>query len=182
MKKKTIAMIALCCLFAFDAHAAMQAIEQNIPDARMVGKGRMRVMLWNVYDATLFAPNGQWQGNAPYALKLDYLRHLKGPLIAKRSIEEMEKQGFADKKKLAEWQQKMTAIFPNVQDGDSIIGLRDDSGFTDFYFNDRLIGSIEDPDFTRQFFAIWLDQKTSEPAFRRQLLGEIAQQQESRTP
>ncbi len=36
-------------------------LHQYIPDASLVGTARMRVLLWDVYDARLFAPSGEWQ-------------------------------------------------------------------------------------------------------------------------
>lgn len=172
MKKRLIIMLIFGLFLPVASLAAMPNIEKNIPNAKKVGTARMQVMFWDVYDITLLAPDGKWQKDGSFALKIDYLRRLKGPLIAKRSIEEMQKQGFDNNTKLNEWLEKMTAIFPNVEAGDTITGLRDANGSSHFYLGDRSIGQIDDPDFTEQFFGIWLNEKTSEPALRRQLLGQ----------
>ncbi len=54
-----------------------QLLEAYVPGAALVGSARMRVMFWDVYDANLFAPAGEWQPGQPFALSLDYLRTLR---------------------------------------------------------------------------------------------------------
>jgi hypothetical protein len=99
------------------------------------------------------------------------MRDLKGRDIAERTITEIRDQGFADEAKLSDWLARLTALFPDVGDGDSLTAIRDVAGRTLFYGGSRPIGAIDDPAFGRRFFDTWLGEKTSEPKLRRKLLG-----------
>jgi glycoside/pentoside/hexuronide:cation symporter, GPH family len=57
----------------------------------------------------------------------------------------------ADGETLQDWGQQLQKIFPDVQDGDRIIGLHLPGGAR-FFFNDRPIGEIASPAFARAFF------------------------------
>ena len=165
-------LLGLICLIHFSGTSASPTfIQSNLPLAKEIGSARMTYLFWDVYDATLYAPNGIWHEDQPYALSLTYLRDLEGEAIAKRSIEEIREQGFEDNEKLHQWQELMVSLFPNVSDQSNITGIRSQQGFTHFYHNGELIGSIEDPLFTIHFFNIWLGEKTSEPKLRKALLG-----------
>ena len=145
-----------------------------IPDLEtmeLVGKARMKVLFWNVYDAQLYAPGGRWSGDGSYALSLTYLRDLYGEKIAERSIQEMRKQGFSDESTLERWFELLASIIPDVSDQNTIVGVADAQANTRFYLDGELIGEIREPDFTRAFFSIWLGERTSEPELRDQLLG-----------
>jgi len=170
MRKTLQIACAVLCL----AYAPAQAGEEilaAVPQAQEVGQARMTYMLWDVYDVALYAPNGQWQPDQPYALELSYLRSLDGDKIADRSVEEIRKQGFSDEVKLATWHTQMRDIFPDVKEGTILTGVFESNGDTVFYNGKTAIGRIEDPDFGKAFFGIWLDEKTSEPDLRRALLA-----------
>ena len=150
---------------------ALAIVENYIPNAESVGKGRLTVMFWDVYDASLYAPNGEWNQERPFALQLDYLRDIEGGDIANRSAEEIRKLGFTDEVRLAAWYSEMRAIFPDVKNGSTLTGVYVPPSATKFYDGNTHIGTVNDPEFARWFFAIWLDEKTSEPKLREQLLG-----------
>lgn len=170
--KVTLILSAALWLMPGFAAASSPALEKYIPDAKLVGQGRLTYMVWQVYDAALFAPAGAWAADKPYALKLSYLRPLKGKKIADRSAEEMRKQGFTDEVKLATWHGQMREIFPDVDENTALTGIYTASGETVFYKNDQRIGAIKDPDFGKTFFNIWLSPKTSEPGLRAELLSQ----------
>lgn len=130
------------------------------------GNGKFRRFGFLVYEATLWA--GDDPQRPPLALRLDYKRTLAGAAIADASVKEMRALG-ADEAALKRWGEQMTRIFPNVKEGDSIIGQYE-PGVARFYFNGRLVGEVADSDFARWFFGIWLDAKTSAPELRAALL------------
>lgn len=168
-------LIAAACLaLCIPAGAAAQDIPPYVtayvPDAEIVGKGRLSVLIWDAYDATLYAPGGEWEHGRPFALRLDYLVDLKGADISERSKEEMQEQNAADMQQLAAWRARMDNIFPDVEQGDSITGIATDEGVSIFYHNSDEIGRVSDPAFTRAFFNIWLSERTSEPELRADLL------------
>ena len=64
----------------------------------------------------------------------------------------------------------LSKIFPDVVEGDEIIGVSDPSEGARFFLNDLLIGTITDQNLSRRFFDIWLSEKTSEPEIRKLLM------------
>ena len=139
-----------------------------------MGSGRFSVLFWDVYDATLFAPEGKWQANSPYALSLTYLRDFDGEDIASRSVKEMRRQSGVSRADLDRWLPLMRDLFPDVTSGDTLTGVYLDNGSARFYLNGSLLGDIEAPGFASRFFAIWLGEQTSEPEFRNKLLAGVA--------
>ncbi len=146
-------------------------VNHIIPDAEIVGEGRLTLLFWDVYDATLYAPEGTWNSKKPFALTLSYLRDLEGSDIAERSVEEIQKQGFNDETKLSKWHQEMQDIFPDVRHGTELTGVHIPGRATHFFEDGKKIGTITDPEFGQYFFDIWLGEKTSEPGLRKQLIG-----------
>lgn len=167
-------VVRIACLLAIigvtPAYAGDQ-MEQYVPQAEKVGHGRLTVMFWDVYDASLYAPQGQWNKSKPFALQLSYLRDIPGKKIADRSVEEMRTQGFRDEVKLADWHAQMVNIFPDVNENTSITGVYTSAGETVFFNGTQEIGRIADPGFGKYFFDIWLGEKTSAPDLRHKLLG-----------
>ena len=167
---KVMAFIILLSSHIGAAHA--NTIDNLVSNPVKVGEtSRMTYLFWDVYDATLYAPNGNYSADSPFVLKLAYLRDLEGEDIAQRSVEEMRKQGFTDEKKLALWIANMKRIFPNVNNGTQLLGVRNKAGESVFYSENKLLGKITDPSFTKHFFDIWLSDKTSEPEMRKELLA-----------
>jgi len=166
-------IIALLIIISFGAKAATAAgISEWVPQAKLVGQARMTYLFWHVYDAKLFAVDGKWQASAPFALELSYLRDLDGEAIAKRSVEEIRKQGFSDEAVLARWYQQLSAILPNVKKGTRLTGVVDQNRHTRFYLDGQPLAVVNEPLFSTWFFNIWLSEATSEPKLRAQLLGE----------
>ena len=146
-------------------------IKSAVPNAEKVGQGRLTYMFWDVYDAALYAPNGVWKADKPFALQLSYLREIDGEKIADRSLQEMREQGFTDEGKLERWHKEMKKIFPDVDEGIVLTGVFTNKGETVFYMDSTEIGRIEDPEFGPSFFNIWLSEKTNSPKLREKLLG-----------
>jgi hypothetical protein len=168
-------IVRIACLLAIIGVTpayALDQIGQYVPQAEKVGHGRLSVMFWDVYDASLYAPNGKWDKSAPFALQLFYLRDIPGKKIADRSIEEIRNQGFQDEVRLADWHAQMIRIFPDVDKNTSLTGIYTDTGGTIFLSGSKEIGRINDPVFGKYFFDIWLSEKTSAPDLRQKLLGQ----------
>jgi hypothetical protein len=164
--------ILLCLILFMPTFASAEGVVANyVESPKAVGTARLSVLFWDVYDATLYAPKGEYAKGESFALKLNYLMEFKGDEIAERSVEEMRKQGFADEMKLAAWYSQMKAIFPNVTKGSVITGIYQPNKPTPFYAGSTKLGVIQDPEFGRHFFDIWLSEKSSEPEMRRTLLG-----------
>lgn len=142
-----------------------------VPNAKLVGEGRLRMLGFKIFDAALYAPAGTYSRTRPFALKLTYLRNFKGKRIAERSADEMKRMGVRDNARLVSWTRQMTAIFPDVSAGSSITGVRDARGRAVFFRGGRKLGTISDAGFADRFFAIWLGPGTNDPALRARLIG-----------
>ncbi|WAC48142.1 chalcone isomerase family protein [Asticcacaulis sp. SL142] len=162
--------IASClAVSAFAAQAETPDILKHVPSAQKVGAGRFSHLGFDIFDATLYAPQSRYNASGPFALKLEYLRNIKGKSITDNSVKEIQKQGVSADK-LNRWREQMAAIFPDVSKGASITGIRDASGHALFYSGGRLLGTIRDAEFSRAFFNIWLGPKAPQ-TLRDKLLG-----------
>lgn len=169
---------AALCLFSTTAcadNATPAFILETVPNASLCGSGTMRVMLWDIYDATLYAePESCGDLNKSHALSLTYRRGFEGSSIAERSAKEIRNitdAGTVSKTTLSAWKDAMLGIFPNVKKGDTITGIYIPEKETIFVYNDDTIGTIKDPAFGKPFFSIWLAEDTSAPKLRHNLLN-----------
>ena len=145
-----------------------------MPQSLALGEGRLRYLLWDVYDATLWALAGfrgvQYAEQA-FALELRYLRSLSSAALVDASMQEMRRLGSLDASKEAAWTAAMQSAFADVQEGDRITGVHRPGAGAQFYFNGRLRASVNDAAFARAFFGIWLSPSTREPRLRNALLA-----------
>ncbi len=157
--------------------AAPAEISQAWPSARLVGQGPFRYFGFKVYDARLWmsadGDPARWM-QQPLALELRYARSLDGLAIAERSLVEMRRQGAVAEADATRWLAAMRAAFPNVVDGDRLVGLSDGRGQVRFLHNGRPTATLDDPEFARRFFGIWLLPTTSATSLREALLGPAA--------
>ena len=164
--------ILLASLLVSPLLLANQTIaDKYIPDAELVGKARLKVVFWNVFDAKLYAQNGEYNSEQPFALSLSYLREIRGYEIVAKSVSEMRAQKAFSTEELDDWKNQLSGIIPNVDSETTITGIRNTEGATLFYKNGEIIGQIDDTRFTQGFFNIWLGENTSETGLRSQLLG-----------
>ncbi|MDX1490990.1 MAG: chalcone isomerase family protein [Pseudohongiellaceae bacterium] len=174
---KSHLMLAIGALFSCWATLALAKLEPEVsglvPQAQIVGTARLKYFLWNVYDAKLYTSSGQWRSGEPFALELTYLRDLNGDAIAKRSVEEIQKQGFTDEAVLSNWYRRLIEIIPDVKKGTRLTGVVDANSRTHFFRDGEKVAHLDDPLFSKWFFNIWLGDSTSEPKLRQQLLGLI---------
>lgn len=148
-----------------------QAQASLLPDARKVGEGTLSFAFWDIYSASLYAPEGKLSPSKPFVLSIRYMRQISAKDIVEQSVEQMRRQGFSNEQALSRWQQEMSAIFPDVDDGVVLSAVFIPGKETVFYKHDTPIGRIKDADFTYWFSNIWLGDNTSEPNLRSKLLG-----------
>lgn len=165
-----------CFLFVFltsPAQAAIlfPALKKEIPQAQEVGKTSFAFLFLDIYDIALYAPQGTWRADQPYALSLRYHLAIDAPDIVDRSIEEMRRQN-PQLDKLDIWHKELAAFFPNVEDGTVLAALNIPGKETIFYKDSLQIGVIKDPDFGPAYLGIWLAENTSQPAMRAALFGQ----------
>lgn len=156
---------------------APESLPQSVQDAvpqdklQLLGYGRFRKLLWDVFDASLWVPGEHWDMDKPFALELRYARDIEGEDIVDSTRDQLKHVGFDDPGLVNPWLERLKGIFPDVKEGDSLVGLHLPEAETRFYFNGQFIGAVADPTFGPAFFAIWLDQKSSEQDLRNALLG-----------
>ena len=138
---------------------------------RLVGEARFRLFFFDIYHAELLAPDGRYDGAAPYALRLSYMRDVSSKTIVETSIDEMRRQGSAGDTKLAEWADWIRQHFPDMQKGDEAMMVALTNGGMALYHNQLKLGQTVDPAFTEAFFAIWLSDNALKPDLSRQLRG-----------
>lgn len=154
------------------AHAQKPAWEVFLPQASEVGAGQFRWWGFLVYDATLWAPSGQYQPGGPFALSMRYARDVSRQDIVQASIDQMRDLGFAVERH-PEWTQKLNQVMESVKSGDTLTGVYMPGQGAVFFYNDQLTGQVDER-LANAFFAIWLNPKTSQPKLRLALLGEQA--------
>ena len=169
LRRALSAGLAAACLWStLAAHASPLP---HLTGYTAVGSGTLRFFGLRIYDATLWSPRGVWASGQPFALELRYARSFEGAAIARRSIEEIRAQRSVPDATLARWEQQMRAIFPDVREGDRLIGVRQPGQGAVFYQDARRLGRIDDEAFADAFFDIWLHPATRDPGLRARLLG-----------
>lgn len=162
---------------AGEAAAPPAALAQALPEARLHGQGQLRFFGLQVYEARLwtgpgFAP-AEFQAH-PLALELHYQRGFAGSAIARRSVQEIERQGALPPAQARRWQDALAAVLPDVQPGDRLTGLYQPGLGMRLWRGAQALGAIDDAELARRFFGIWLSPQTSEPGLREALLGQAS--------
>ena len=171
-KGKLLVLMALLYLVSVPLRAQLSVAQHYLDNPQLVGEARLKVMLWNVFDASLYTQTGTYDANAPFSLSLRYLRRLDGDKIVDKSMEQIrENVNGNDTDRLASWEKQLQQIIPDVTKGSTITGVRTREAHTRFYFGDKYIGQIQDAAFTKAFFDIWLGENTSQPKLRKGLIG-----------
>lgn len=144
---------------------------------RELGRHRFRFWGFDVYEAVVRVGPGfepmTWE-RYPLALGLTYARDFRGADIARRSIEEIERQGSLREATRQRWLAQLMAVLPDVRAGDTVYGTyRPDQGVQFWRQREswQSLGDVADAELARRFMGIWLSPQTSEPAMRQALLG-----------
>ena len=138
---------------------------------QLVGEARFRLFFFDIYQAALLTPDGRYDGAAPYALRLSYMRDVSSQTIVDTSLDEMRRQASGNESKLAEWADWMGQHFPDMKNGDEAVMIALTNGGMALYHNQVKLGQMDDPAFTDAFFAIWLSDNALKPDLSRQLRG-----------
>lgn len=145
---------------------------KNMP--HLQGQYSFRFFGLAIYQAQLWVDGSinpsQYQ-QSPLALQLLYERSLYGKEIAKRSLEEIKRQGDVSNEQAQQWLDQMNMIFPNVKANDHITGIYQPGQNAVFFLNQKFLGQFNDKELSKRFFGIWLSPQTSEPKMRMHLLG-----------
>jgi hypothetical protein len=154
------------------AQALPDAVRQSETTWRQWGSGEMSWLGFPIYRATLWvagAPTTTPAAGATSALQLDYLRDIPRERLVQTSVDEMRRLG-ASEAQLQRWEPELRRVFPEVKEGDSIVGVHYPGRGAAFYHRGRATGEVVDAEFARLFFGIWLDPRSRSPSLRAALL------------
>jgi len=167
----------ICALIFLLNVCPAQANDRNwqteMPQAKLVGQGELHWFGLSIYSATLWSEHIPFDEHAPFALELTYHRHISSERFVNTSLEEIKRLSGStfSADKLREWEVLMSRAFPDVNDGDQLIGIFIPNQGCRFYDRNGLRSDIRDPDFAKAFFAIWLDPRSKDSELRNHLLG-----------
>jgi len=173
-------MVAMLCLCTSPGEAAVNALPASVManselHLTQVGSGVYHKLGFTIYNATLWAPDGKWDKEKPYALQLQYKRSLSQKTLVSSAIDNIRAQGITDEATLLRWQKILEETLPAVSKNDEIVGVSVPGKDSQLFFNGRRIASISDRALTDAFFAIWLGD-TADPALRTALLEPSGEQ------
>jgi len=154
--------------FAANPLPPKAAVVNKLPLSE-VGTGTYRKIGFSIYDATLWAPLGEYAEAKPFALQLTYKRSLSKSTVVDSVMDSIAEQNVADEAKLAEWKATLEPLLFGVKDGDVFVGVSVPKKGADIYFNGGYVTTIKDPALVKAFFAIWLGD-TASPELRAALL------------
>ena len=144
----------------------------SMHNLQYVGQGKMSWLFIDIYKASLFSEDGKYQPRQyPQALTIRYQRNISKKELLKATRQEWQKLS-VDENLYREWLHKLSKLWPEIKEGDSLTFLVSSNGHGDFYHNDNWLGRIDNPEFSDAFLSIWLSEHTSEPGLRRKLIGE----------
>ncbi|EXI88482.1 MAG: hypothetical protein AW11_02102 [Candidatus Accumulibacter regalis] len=170
---KRLLMAAVLFAASAFAHAVPDVLRQSGAEWTRWGSGEMSWFGFTLYRATLWVaaarPGVDLPANVPTALQLDYRRDIARDRLVQASLDEMRRLGASDTQ-LQRWEGDLRRVFPDVKDGESIVGVHYPGRGASFFHRGRPNGEIADADFARLFFAIWLDPRSSQPGLRAALL------------
>lgn len=138
-------------------------------DDALVGKATYWYGPIRLYEAELRTPSGTFDWQAPFELALTYQRDFKASDLARVSIKEMKRMGFAIQE--SQLKGKLEACFADVSDGDTITGQSVDEDTAKFFLNGAERCTIKAPQFREAFFGIWLGEDARYGKAAERLLG-----------
>ena len=138
---------------------------------QLVGKARLKVLLWSVYDSRLYTPTGRYDdGDRPLRLEIQYLRDIPARDLVDRTLVEWQAMG-RNHPRQQQWLAALEAMWPDIAATDVLTLDLNTEGAAMFRHNGRSLGTIEDPAFGQEFVDIWLSRDCTRPELRLALIG-----------
>jgi hypothetical protein len=154
---------------AADSGSASGYWKALVPDATEVGQGQFRRFGFLIYEASLWAPDGSYRADGPFALRLRYARAITRDQIVDASLDQMRAIG-VDVDAHPQWKAQLEAALSGVEAGDTLTGIHLPGQGAIIFREGVRLGEL-DRALANAFFSIWLDRNTTEPALRAALLG-----------
>lgn len=167
----TVIVAGFLMVFAAASFASQCTVVEPFNELKPVGKTRLQVWFWDVYDAELRTETGSYEQAEQRALQLSYLRDIKAQDLVETTEEEWQRLNIAMTDEHQQWLQQLQQMWPDVQKGDCITLVETTDGHAQFYGSTGKLGVIESAQFTDDFLAIWLDEQSRFKSERNELIG-----------
>ncbi|WP_417681496.1 chalcone isomerase family protein [Pseudidiomarina aquimaris] len=167
--KRWVTGLALCCVAA--PTMALACEPDSAQDLQAVGKTRLSVWFWDVYDAQLLTDSGNYDDYDRRALRLSYLRDIKAKDLVETTKEEWQRMDIAVTSEHEQWLEKLQEMWPDVSNGDCLMLVETEQGHSSFYNAEGRLGGIDSAQFTDDFLAIWLSPNSRFKDERNELIG-----------
>ena len=156
-----IALVALAMTFTISA-------SEN-HNWRLVGKAKLKVLFWDIYQAELSTPSGTYQGiEGPLKLHLTYFIDIDAQELAKETEnqwQEIDNPQFI---------KDLESIFPDLVEDDTLTMKLNADGTATLLHNNEFRHHFEASEQVDKFLAIWLSPQTTRPELRKILIGKNA--------
>lgn len=171
---KTAGTVLLASFFMVTAaasYAAQCSAVEPFSELKPVGKTRLQVWFWDVYDAELRTDTGVYENAKQRALQLSYLRDIKAKDLIDTTEEEWQRLNIRITDEHKQWLNSLQSMWPDVRNGDCITLVENTEGYAQFFGSQGELGVIESEQFTNDFLAIWLDKNSRFKSERNELIG-----------
>lgn len=143
----------------------------NQEQYEQVGKTRLKVLFWSIYDADLWTDTGRYDQFNQRVLRLNYLRSISADDLVDTTADEWQRLGIELTADHQQWLIELRRMWPDVDKGDCLMLVENQQGHAQFYNAEGTLGGIESQLFTDHFLAIWLAENSRFDDERKQLLG-----------
>ncbi|WOT06882.1 chalcone isomerase family protein [Shewanella youngdeokensis] len=157
--------------------AAVNTFPSLLESLTEVGRTEMQWWWLTLYRARLLSPNGDYQSTPslntyPLILEIKYYQAIPSERLVEATLDQWQHLGLDDERQ-QNWHAKISSLWPDVAEGDTLSLKVNSEQNSQFYFNGTPLSQSMPAGFSHDFLAIWLSDKTSRPQLREQLLGEI---------
>lgn len=157
--------LLMACLVISSYSAASESL-------RKVGTSRLTVLWFDIYDATLYSPSGNYEKTElPLKLSLNYLRDISASQLLDETDKQWRKAAISSTQRQL-WLAELAKLWPDIEKGQQLSFTQYSNSHGQFHLGSRPLGSIRSQSFAQAFIDIWLGPATSYPSEAKQLKGE----------
>jgi len=173
--RASLAVLLALGTLATAARATLPPPVLATPDLQLreVGRGDLRWFGFDIYEASLYSPDGRFTGlepGRPVALSLWYRRSFSRAELLRITTGEWARLRLAPPDASRRWAEQLARLWTDVRRGDNLTAVVVPGGETRFYDAARLLGRVEDPAFGPAYLSIWLDPRSAVSGLRAELL------------
>jgi|SaaInl7_100m_RNA_FD_contig_31_1212030_length_1053_multi_5_in_0_out_0_2 hypothetical protein len=162
---------ALVLTLAVSLLSMMASAQLPQIDGKRIGKAKLTVWGFNIYNASLYSESGEYQPSTNIDDKLTLVIDYKVNIDQRKLLEQTDKLWkalniSASKRRI--WIEQLSLVWTSIKKKDRLVFF---ASTQCFQHNGNDIGCIDDPEFSEAFLDIWLSKKTEYPKQRLQLIG-----------